>query len=207
MKRSISKAGVETMASTSPLRGSITTTAPGLPSMAPLGHFLHAPIDGGDDLGAGMRLGGLDQPHLPAHRVDLEALAAVLAAQELVEQALEPALPDHVAAPIAALLQLLVAGLAHVAQQMGGEAAVRIDALRLDLHDHARQLELPLLDLGDVVERGRAARARAGCESDETLATASCRFGKGDLEQAARRPSVASPWRRRARARAESARA
>src|SRR5919108_2552485 len=112
-----------------------------------LGRLLDASIDGGDDLRARMRLRRLDQPHRTAHGVDLDALTTVLAAQELVEQSLEPALSDHVAATVAALLELIVAGFADVPEQMSGEARVRIDALRLDLDDDTGQLELPLLDL------------------------------------------------------------
>ena len=106
-----------------------------------------------------MRLRGLDQPYGPAERVHLDALAAVTAAQVLVEQPLESALPDHVAAPVAALLELLVIHLAHVAQEVRRETARRIRALRLDLHDHTRELELPLLDLRDVVHREPAPEA------------------------------------------------
>src|SRR5213592_4449673 len=141
VKRSISKACVDTMASTSPLRGSITTTAPVLPSIS------FAATDRGHHLRARMRLGGLHEPHGPAHRVHLDALAAILAAQELVEQPLESGLAHHVAAAVAALLELLVVRLADVAEQVRGEAAVRVHALGLDLHDHAGQLELPLFHL------------------------------------------------------------
>jgi hypothetical protein len=155
----------------------------GLALHRPLGRFLHAPIDGGDDLGAGMRLGGLDQPHLPAHRVHLEALATVLAAQELVEQPLQPALAHHVAATIPTLLELLVAGLAHVAQQVGGEPAVGIGALRLDLHDHARQLQLPLLDLGDVVHAETAPHPHRKNRVGRHLGHRILKIGEGNLQQ------------------------
>src|SRR3989442_1715946 len=86
----------------------------------------------------------LDQPHGSSHGIDLDALAPVAAAKEFVEQPLEPALAYHVTAPEAPLLELLLVRLPHVAEQMGGEAAVGIGALRLHFHDHAGQLELPL---------------------------------------------------------------
>src|SRR5688500_19488846 len=101
------------------------------------GRFLDAPIHGGDDLRTRVGFRRLDEPHRTAHGVDLDALAPVLAPQELVEQPLEPALSDHVAAAVASLLELVVAGFAHVAEQMGGEPRVWIDALELDLHDYA----------------------------------------------------------------------
>src|SRR3989442_722816 len=106
-----------------------------------------------------MRLGLLHSTDRAAHRVDLDPLAAVLTAQVLVQEALETALPDHLAAPVSPLLELLVVGLADVAQQVRGETARRIDALGLDLGDDARQLELPLLDLRDVLEGEAAAHA------------------------------------------------
>jgi hypothetical protein len=100
-----------------------------------------------------VRLGLLHPANRTPHRVDLDALAAVLAPQVLVEEPLEPGLAHHLAAAVATLLELLVARLAHVAQEMGGEPAVRVHALGLDLGDDARKLELPFLDLGDVGER------------------------------------------------------
>src|SRR5262249_56905456 len=112
-----------------------------------LGSFLARTISRRDPLRAGVGLRRLDPADRAAHRVDLDPLAAVLTAQVLVEQALEPALSDHLAAPVAALLELLVAGLADVAEKVRREAARGIDPLGLDLRDDARQLELPLLDL------------------------------------------------------------
>src|SRR5262249_35431410 len=96
------------------------------------GDFRYAGIHGGDDLRAGMRLGGLHEPHGPAHRVHLDPLAAILTAQELVEETYEPRLPDHVATTITTLLELIVVGLADIAEQVRGETARRIHALRLD---------------------------------------------------------------------------
>ncbi len=87
------------------------------------------------------------------------SIVAVLAAQVLVEQPLETALPDHLAAPVAPLLELFVVGLADVTEQVRGEAARRIDALGLDLRDDAGQLELPLLHLRDFRERQAAPHA------------------------------------------------
>ena len=58
-----------------------------------LGGLLDPAVDRGDDLGPGWGSVVLDQPHLAAHGVHLDALAAVLAAQELVEQPLQPVWP------------------------------------------------------------------------------------------------------------------
>ena len=68
-------------------------------------------------------------------------------------------MPDHVTAPIPALLQLIVVRFPHVAEQVRGEAARRIRALRLDLDDDAGQLQLPLLDFRHVLQRETAADA------------------------------------------------
>ncbi len=127
-----------------------------LPGHGLLGHLLDAAIDRRDHLGAGIRLLATHQLHRPAHRVDLDALAPVAPAQVVVEQPLQTRLTDHVAAPVTALLHLLVVDLAHVPQEVGREGAVGIYALGLDFHHHPRQLELPLLDLGDLLERQAA---------------------------------------------------
>ncbi len=118
-----------------------------------LGDLLDPAIDGGDDLGSRIRLLAAHHLHRPAHGVDLDPLAPVPATQVLVQESLQARLPDHVPAAVAPLLHLLVAHLADVTQQVGRERAGGIHALRLDLHDHARQLELALLHLGDVLER------------------------------------------------------
>src|SRR5213594_2120079 len=147
------------------------------------GGFLDAPVDGRDDLRAGMRIGVLHHAHGSAQRVDLDPLATVTAAQELVEQPLEPALSDHVAPAVASTLQLLVVGLAHVAEQVRGETAVGIGPLRLDLDDHTGQLELPLLDLRHVFERQPAphphGEERVGWHAGDRL----FQLLVGDLEQ------------------------
>jgi hypothetical protein len=85
-----------------------------------------------------VRLGLLDSADGSAHRVDLDPFAAVLTAQVLVEETLEAALPNHLAATVASLLELLVVRLAHVAEKVRREPARRIDPLRLDLGDDAR---------------------------------------------------------------------
>ena len=159
VKRSMSNAGVDTMASTSPLRGIHDHHRARVAVHGPLGRLLDAAIDGGDHLRARRRLRALDDAELAARGVDLDALAAVLAAQVVVEEPLESRLPHHVAAPVAPLAQLLLAHLPHVAEEVGGEPAGGIDALGLDLDDHARQLELPLLDLGHVLQGQTPAHA------------------------------------------------
>jgi hypothetical protein len=116
------------------------------------GRLLDAPVHGGHDLGPGTGLGLLDDAHGPAQHVHLDALAAVAASEVFVEQALETALAHHVTPPMAALPEVLLAGFPHVAQEMGGEAAGRVGALRLHLDDDAGQLEPPLLNLGHVLE-------------------------------------------------------
>ena len=63
---------------------------PGTPGHRALRHLLNAPVDRGDDLGARVGLLAPHDLHLPAEGVHLDALAAVSAAQVLVEQALEP---------------------------------------------------------------------------------------------------------------------
>src|SRR6266446_5372243 len=147
------------------------------------GGFLDAPVDGGDDLRAGMRIGVLHHAHGPAERIDLDPLATVTTPQELVQQALEPTLSDHVAAAVAATLELLVVGLANVAQQVSGESTIGIGPLRLDLDDHAGKLELPLLDLRHVFERQPASHAhweeRVGRHAGDRLGELLI----GDLEQ------------------------
>ena len=106
-----------------------------------------------------MRLALLDHAHGPPHRVDLDPLAAVLAAQVVVEQPFQAALADHLPTSVPALSELVVVRLADVPEQVRSEAAGRVHALRLDLGDHARKLELPLLHLRDVAEREPAAHA------------------------------------------------
>ena len=68
---------------------------------------------------------------------------------------------------------MLVAGLAHVAEQVCREAAVGIRALGLDLNDHSGKLELPLFDLRHVLERQSAAHAhgqeRVGWDARDRL--------------------------------------
>ena len=158
MNRSTAKAGCEAMASTSPLRGSMTTTAP---ARAPIARSAASWIRRSTVVTtwrAGQRLLPVEDADQPPVGVDLDALAAVAAAQVLVEQPLEPGLPDHVAAAGSARPRSWSARLAHVAQEVGGEATARIGPLRLDLDDHARQLEPPLLDLGDLVQREPAAQ-------------------------------------------------
>ena len=130
-----------------------------VPLHRPFRGLLNATVHGGDHLRARARLALLDQAHGAAHRVDLDTLAAVLPAQVLVEQPLEAALADHLAAPVPALFELVVARLADVPEQVRGEAAGRVHALRLDLGDHARELELPLLHLRDVLQREAATHA------------------------------------------------
>src|SRR2546425_4433623 len=130
-----------------------------------------------------MRIGVLHHAQRPAERVDLDTLATVTPAQELVQQPLEPTLSDHVAAAVASTLQLLVAGLAHVAEQVRGETTVGIGTLRLDLDDHTGQLELPLLDLRHVFERQPAphphGEERVGWHAGDRL----FQLLVGDLEQ------------------------
>src|SRR5262245_7155 len=89
-----------------------------------LGRLLDPTVDRRDDLGAGVRLGLLHPANRASHRVDLDALAAVLAAQMLVEKPLESGLAHHFAATVATLLELLVARLArseerHVGKERG----------------------------------------------------------------------------------------
>src|SRR5213076_234351 len=74
--------------------------------------LLNATVHRGNHLRARARLALLDQAHGAAHRVDLDPLAAVLAAQILVEQPLETALADHLAASVPALFELIVTRLA-----------------------------------------------------------------------------------------------
>src|SRR6267378_4186057 len=89
VKRSISKAGLALHRS--------------------LGRLLDPAIDRRDHLRARVGLGLLHAANRTPHRVDLDALSAVLAAQVLVEEPLEAALAHHLAAPVTTLLELLVA--------------------------------------------------------------------------------------------------
>src|SRR5207247_2359047 len=158
--------------------------------------LLNATVHRGNRLRARARLALLDQAHGAAHRVDLDPLAAVLAAQILVEQPLETALADHLAASVPALFELIVTRFADVPEQVCGEAAGRIHALRLDLGDHARDLELPLLDLRDVLEREPAAHAngqeRVGLHARNRIQE----LLVGDPQERghAAQPRVAAPW-------------
>src|SRR6185295_20298215 len=104
---------------------------PGAADHRLLGHFLHAAIDRGDDLGPRIGLLAAHHLHRAPHGVDLDALAAVAPPEIVVQQPLEAGLADHVAPPVAALLHLLVADLAHVPQEVSREGAVGIHALRL----------------------------------------------------------------------------
>src|SRR5438552_2133089 len=108
-----------------------------------LGELLDAAVDRGDDLGAGMRIGLLDEADWPPQRVDFDALSPIPAAEEFVEEALETGLADELAAAVASLFHLLIVRLAHIAEQVGGEAAGRIRAPQLHPDDHAGQLDFP----------------------------------------------------------------
>ncbi len=124
-----------------------------------LGGLLDAAVDRRHDLGARNRLGVLDQADRASEGVDLDSLPPVGSPQILIEQPFEPALADHVAAPVAALPELLLVGLANVPEQVRGKPAGRVHALRLHLDDHPGQLELPLLHFRDLLERESAADA------------------------------------------------
>src|SRR5207245_10037309 len=89
------------------------------------GSFLDAPVDGGDDLRAGMRIGVLHHAHGPAECIDLDPLATVTTPQELVHQSLEPTLSDPAAVAGGAALELLVAGSATVAAQACDDWSLR----------------------------------------------------------------------------------
>ena len=149
----------------------------------PLRRFLNAPVHRGDDLVAGVGLVPPHDLHGAPKGVHLDALAAVATAQVLVEHPLESALADHVAAAVAPLLHLLVAHLPDVAEEVRGERARGVDALRLDLDNDTGQLELALLDLGDFLERESAPHAhgaeRVGRDALERL----LELAHGDFEQ------------------------
>ena len=103
------KAGVETMAKTSPFRGSIDHHRPRAALHGPLGRLLDPAIEGGDHLGAGQGLGALaEQAESAAEGVHLDALAPVLAPQVFVKEPLQARLPHHVAPPVTALAKLLL---------------------------------------------------------------------------------------------------
>ena len=154
-----------------------------MPSHRALGHLLNAAVDRGDDLGARVGLLAAHDLHLPAEGVHLDALATVSAAQVLVEQALEPRLPDHVAPPVPPLLHLLVVDFADVAEEMGGEGTRRIHALGLDLDNHPRQFEPAFPELGDLLERESAAHALGTDGVGRHLVDRLLQFGQRDLEQ------------------------
>ena len=108
VKRSMGKAGGATIASTSPLRGSMTTTAPARPSMARSAASWIRRSTVVIDLGARMRLRRLDQPHRPAHRVDFDdARRRPCPRRYSSSSRSRPRLAHHVATPVSALLELL----------------------------------------------------------------------------------------------------
>src|SRR5262245_50094145 len=113
-----------------------------------LGRFLDASVDARDHPAAGIWFFASHHLNRPAERVDLDALTSVRSAQVVIQEALETGLADQIATPVSALLHLLLVHLANVAEQVRGERRRGIDALRLDLDDHAWQLGLPFFDPG-----------------------------------------------------------
>ena len=73
-----------------------------------LGRLLDPPVDRRPHVRAGLRLLPVEDADQPPVGVDLDLLAAVAAAQVLVEEPLEPGLPDDVAAARVAPAELLV---------------------------------------------------------------------------------------------------
>src|SRR5262249_61956112 len=126
-----------------------------------LGRLLEAAVERGADEGACHRLLALEDADRPPVGVDLDLLRAVAPAKDVVVQALEPGLPDEVAAPEStpAALEVALRRLPHVPQEVGGKVGARIGPLRLHLHRHAGEVELPLLDAGDVVQAQTAGEA------------------------------------------------
>ena len=125
-----------------------------------LGRLLDPPVDRRPHVRAGHRLLPVEDPDQSPVGVHLDLLAAVPAPEVLVVEPLEPGLPDEIAPARAVPPEILVRGLAHVAEEVGREADARVGALGLDLDRHARQIEPPLLDPGDLLER--ESRAPAG---------------------------------------------
>ena len=118
-----------------------------------LGRLLDPPVDRRPHVGAGHRLVPVEDADQPPVGVDLDLLAPVPAPEVLVVEPLEPRLADEVAAAHAAPPEVGVRGLADVAQEMGREPDPRVRALGLDVDRHPGQIEPPLLDAGDLLER------------------------------------------------------
>ena len=77
-----------------------------------------------------------------SNRIDLDLLAAGLAAQERFPSAFEAELPDLIAHLVAGLHEVVAVDLADIAEQMSRERAVEIMARGSDFEADTRQLQL-----------------------------------------------------------------
>src|SRR5262249_40094815 len=95
----------------------------------------------------------IENPDQTAEGVDLDLLPAIPAPQVLVVQALEPGLPDEIPATRPTSREILIRGLPHVAEKVGGKPDTGIGALGFHLDRHAGPIEPPFLDARDLLER------------------------------------------------------
>ena len=118
-----------------------------------LGRLLDPPVERRPHVCAGHRLESVEHADQTPVGVDLDLLTPVPAPEVLVVEPLEPRLADEVASAHAASPEVGVRGLADVAEQMGREPDPRVRALWLDVDRHPGQIEAPLLDADDLLER------------------------------------------------------
>ena len=124
-----------------------------------LGHLLQVEVEGEAHVVALHRRLLAQRAQDPALGVDLQLLHLGLAPEVVLVGQLHARLPDRVPGPVSLALagrQLLVVDLPHVAEDVGREARVRVEALGQHHPLHARVLGLVLPDvderlLGDVV--------------------------------------------------------
>ena len=118
-----------------------------------LGRLLDPAVDGRVHVGPRHRLLAVEDPDQPPVGVHLDLLAPIPASKVLVVESLEPRLSHEVPAAKTAPPEVLVRGLADIAQEVGREPDSGVRALGLDLDGDPRQVEPPLLDAGDLLER------------------------------------------------------
>ena len=115
--------------------------------------LLQIGVDGQVDILSGDRFGLTQRLDVVAGAVDQNRPDTVAAAQRALHRGFDAVLADQVVAAVAALLDigivLAVGDTAHVAENMGSQIFVRIDANRLRGDLHPLQLTAHFLDIGD----------------------------------------------------------
>ena len=119
-----------------------------------LSGLLHAGVDRENQCGAAHRLRVAYRAPRTRQRIYLDLRDTVLAAQVLLEFALQPCLAYAVAPAVAAgaeLLQLVLAYLAHISHDRAGKRPVRVAPVRFFFDNHSGQVHSMLGDLNDDV--------------------------------------------------------